>query len=75
MPPAYETYRDNLNRAQLTLTIQKTTDIANSNSNCTFINLMADTTFKATDFYDADHLNEIGARKLSLLINGIVVRH
>lgn len=75
MPPAYETYRDNLNRAQLTLTIQKTSDLANSNTNCTYINLMADTTFKATDFYDADHLNEIGARKLSLLINGIVAQH
>jgi hypothetical protein len=74
-PPAYETYRDNLNKDQLNLTIQKTTDIANSNNNCIYTNLLADTTFKATDFYDADHLNEIGAKKLSLLINGIITGH
>jgi hypothetical protein len=74
-PPAYETYRDNLNKDQLNLTIQKSHDIANSYNNCTYINLLADTSFKATDFYDADHLNEIGAKKLSLLINGIIVGH
>lgn len=72
-PPAYETYRDNLNKDQLTLTIQKSLDIAKSNNNCTYINLLADTIFKASDFFDADHLNEIGAKKLSLLINGIIV--
>jgi hypothetical protein len=71
LPPAYETYRVNLSRAQLNLTIQKSADIAKSYDNCIYLNLLADTTFKATDFYDADHLNEIGAKKLSLLINEI----
>lgn len=73
-PPAYETYRVNLDSAQLAFTIKKSIDFVKSHSNCSYINLMADTTFKATDFYDADHLNEIGARKLSLLINEIVAR-
>ena len=74
-PPAYETYRDNLNKDQLALTIQKSLEFAKGYNKCIYINLLADTAFKATDFYDADHLNEIGARKLSQLINGIITGH
>ncbi|GHT47352.1 hypothetical protein AGMMS49965_25360 [Bacteroidia bacterium] len=30
------------------------------------MNLMNDSTFVSADYYDADHLNEAGAKKLSM---------
>jgi hypothetical protein len=68
-PPAFKSYRQNLNKTQLNVTIgiAKKTDL--DNNNCVYLNLLNDTSFVAKDFYDADHLSEIGAEKLSQLIN------
>jgi hypothetical protein len=68
-PPAYKTYYQRLDREQLDLTVKTANEIANRNSNCVYINLLTDSTFIATDYHDADHLSEIGAKKLSLLID------
>ncbi|MDO4782501.1 MAG: hypothetical protein Q4A09_04695 [Capnocytophaga felis] len=57
--PAFETYRQNLSQEQLKITYE----------NCFYENLLSDTNFLPIDFYDADHLSEIGAKKLSILIN------
>ncbi len=73
-PPAYETYRDNLEKNQLTQTLKKADEIADHNDNCLYLNMLSDTAYKAADFYDADHLNEAGARKLSLTLNRIITR-
>lgn len=70
--PAYETYRQNLNPEQLKVTVETAADLANEYNNCQYLNLLESTEFDAKDFYDADHLNEIGAEKLSLLINKVV---
>jgi hypothetical protein len=67
--PAYVTYREQLNDNQLTKMITAADQIAAKHPNCEYVNLLADTNFIAEDFYDADHLNEIGAKKLSELIN------
>jgi hypothetical protein len=71
-PPAYGTYRDNLEKDQLTRTLNKAAEIAGNNDNCLYFNMLSDTTYKAADFYDADHLNETGARRLSLTLNRII---
>jgi len=68
-PPAFETYRQNLNPEQLNTTINTTSGICSKYDNCIYLNLLSDTNFVATDFFDADHLSEIGAKKLSVLIN------
>jgi len=68
-PPAFETYRQNLNQEQLKITINTTSDICSKYDNCIYDNLLSDTNFVATDFFDADHLSDIGAKKLSILIN------
>jgi len=68
-PPAFTTYRQNLNAEQLKTTIETTSKIDSLNNNCTYLNLLYDVNFIAKDFYDADHLSEIGAAKLSTLIN------
>lgn len=68
-PPAFETYRQNLNQEQLKITINTTSEICSRHENCIYENLLSDTNFVAVDFFDADHLSEIGAKKLSELIN------
>jgi hypothetical protein len=73
MPPAFETYRKNLNYNQLNTTIKTVESIASKHDNCVFINMMNDTTFIADDYFDGDHLSEIGAKKLSMKIDEIIV--
>ena len=71
-PPAYESYRNNLNEGQLNRTINTVTLKTNSKSYCTYINLLDSDLFVKSDFYDADHLNEIGARKLTQIMDNII---
>jgi len=67
--PAYQSYIEGLDSEQLNITLTIANSIAQKNENCTYINLLADSSFIARDFYDGDHLNEIGAQKLSLKVN------
>ena len=70
--PAYSTYRENLNLYQLDNTINAIKHISKENINVYYFNLLNDTTFISIDYYDADHLNEIGAKKLTLKIDSII---
>ena len=71
-PPTYKTYRDNLNVEQLNLTIETANAIASKYKNCEYYNLINDSNFTAADFYDANHLSEIGAEKFSYIISSII---
>lgn len=71
-PPAYITYLKYLDANKLRETINTVTEIANSYNNVTYINLLYDSSFTESDFYDSNHLNEIGAQKLSLKINAML---
>ena len=71
-PPAYEFYRTYLSQDQLTRTVNVASLIAQSHSNCLYFNFLDDKSFTVNDFYDADHLNEAGARKLTLVIDSII---
>lgn len=71
-PPAFVTYRNNLNAEQLNLTIETANNIASKYNNCKYYNLIDDSNFTAVDFYDANHLSEIGAEKLSNIISSII---
>lgn len=68
-PPAYKTYQKYLNKDQLNLTIETITKEVSHHKNCNYLNLLYDSNFTAQDFYDADHLSEIGAKKLSIKID------
>lgn len=70
--PAYKTYIEQLNTKQLISTITAIQDISPEYANCLYLNLLEDSTFVAGDYYDADHLSEIGAEKLSKKINAII---
>lgn len=70
--PAFETYIKELNKDQLNITIETTENLSSQYPNCTYLNLLNDTNFVAKDYYDADHLSEIGAKKLSIKMNEIL---
>ncbi|HVZ56120.1 MAG TPA: hypothetical protein VG870_05630 [Chitinophagaceae bacterium] len=72
MPPAYVSYRDHLNQAQLDTVLNTVTHLVQTHDRVTFRDYLADPSFTASDFYDADHLNERGARKLTLLLDSLV---
>ncbi len=72
-PPTFESYRKNLNANQLNVMMNTASKIASKYDNCVHLNLFEDTSFMAKDFYDANHLSEIGAKKLSILINQEII--
>lgn len=70
--PAYYTYRDHLSNNQLYATINTVTKLSADNPNTHYFNFISDSSFTAADFYDGDHLNEIGAKKFTLKMDSIV---
>jgi hypothetical protein len=69
--PAFYTYRERLNENQLNVIINYMNSIAN-NDGVYYYNLLDEDSFLEDDFFDADHLNEIGAKKLTKKINDII---
>jgi hypothetical protein len=63
--PAYHTYRENISSEQLNKMIETMSGFVTLNPNCSYYNWLDDADFVEDDFYDADHLNEKGAEKLS----------
>ena len=72
--PAYKTYVSQLNQEQLQKTILTIKGIQNLNTNVFYYNFLNDAKFTAKDFYDADHLNEIGAEKFSKKMDSIIIK-
>ena len=71
--PTYKTYQKHLNSEQLNLMINTNNEIGTKYENCTYLNLLSDSNFIAKDYYDADHLSEIGAKKLSLMLDQAII--
>ena len=71
--PAHKSYVNHLERNQLNTTIHMVKNLSRVHKDAVvYINLLNDRSFKEIDFYDADHLNEIGAKKLSLKIDSLI---
>lgn len=66
--PTFHAYRENLNREQLKLMEDCCNSFVVQYDNVCYLNLLADERFCEDDFYDADHLNEFGAAKLTLIL-------
>jgi hypothetical protein len=47
-------------------------ELDKNSKNCVYVNLLTDSSFTATDYYDAAHLNDIGAKKLSMKIDSLL---
>jgi len=63
--PVYRSYQENINNEQLNKMNETVTDFMKEHSFCHYLNFMDDKDFKSEDFYDGNHLNEIGAKKLT----------
>lgn len=70
--PVYKSYVENLDKNQLNNSINVAFKFSRIFPNVTYINFMTDKTFNKEDFFDADHLNEIGAKKWSLKIDSLI---
>lgn len=70
--PAYKTYTSQLNQEQLQKTYTTIRNIVKSNPNTRYYDFLTDSSFIKEDFFDADHLNEIGAKKFSKKMDSII---
>lgn len=70
--PAYKTYREYLDPNQLNTSINAITQLTLNNSNTYYYNLLDNEAFDKTDFFDADHLNENGTKKISLMVDSLI---
>ncbi len=73
-PPAYKTYVQNLGMAQLNETVNVANNFANSNNHVFYFNFINDTAFTGDDYFDADHLKEVGAKKLTIQIDSLIIK-
>jgi hypothetical protein len=71
-PPGYRSYSDNLEEKQLSKMIEVGEQLSLRYNNCTYINFLRSKDFESYDFFDPDHLNEIGAKKFSLIVNSLI---
>ena len=66
--PTFHTYRENLNQSQLKKMEDCCDYFVKRYDNVCHLNLLADERFCEDDFFDADHLNEFGAVKLTRIL-------
>lgn len=67
--PTYRSYYELLDEEQLDQMIECCTTLANEHSNTIYLNWLKHPDFDEQDFWDADHLNEFGAIKLTRLLD------
>ena len=67
--PTYHTYYEVLDKDQLEQMISCCEAIAQNHKNVIYLNWLKHPSFDEHDFFDADHLNELGAIKLTTLLN------
>jgi hypothetical protein len=71
-PPTHPDYYTHLDSTQWNTTVRICQQFCKEFTNTTYLNWLKDSTFVEEDFYDADHVNRIGAVKLSSKLNKII---
>ncbi len=71
-PPAYKSYKENINQAHWARTRAVIDKAVGDNRNCSYIELMNDQRFTEEHFYDGDHLNSSGAELLTMIIDSLI---
>jgi hypothetical protein len=71
--PAYYTYRNKLDKEQLNETINYMKYIDDKYNFVYYYNLLEDENFTEEYYFDADHLNELGAIKLTKYIDELIL--
>jgi hypothetical protein len=67
--PTLPAYTDNLNQKKLEIMFNEVNRLSYLNKDVYVLNYYYDKRFTMNDFYDGDHLNNYGARKLSKMID------
>lgn len=67
--PVTNNYRNRIPEQQRQLVEHTLKNLATNNEHVRFLDFSDNRNFKTQDFYDADHLNTTGAKKLSILLN------
>jgi len=70
--PAHYSYREHLDIKQLSKMHEAINHIVENNNNAIFLDWYDNDEFLDSDFADADHLNEIGAKKLSIMLSDYI---
>ena len=70
--PVSQTYVSNLNNNYLKKKTEFCNSFKDSSNNISYIDFSSDNRFIDEDFFDANHLNETGARKFTIIINDIL---
>lgn len=70
--PVHESYYRLLDSTQLSLTINHYRNLAEKYPHVEYLNWMQHPDFTQEDFFDADHLNHLGAVKLSRYLNDFI---
>lgn len=70
--PARPSYYTNLNEAQMNQNTTAIKRIEDKFNDVVYYNFLKDNRFQSDDFFDADHLSEIGAKKLTMILQDIV---
>ncbi len=72
--PQSKAYTQNLNQEKLKLVFETCRQFELENKgDVQYLNLFCDTRFVDEDFYDSDHLNEVGAEKCSKIVDNFLV--
>jgi hypothetical protein len=70
--PARKSYIENLNTNQLSIMQTSISEIVKNHPNVEYHSFLKDKRFVNADFKDADHLNGIGAKKLTKIIDALL---
>ncbi len=71
-PPAWHSYTDKIDKRLFKITMDSVDNLCRKYSNVSYQNYLTDNSFQKDDFLDADHLNVVGAKKLSIRIDSII---
>lgn len=69
--PCWHSYYDNLNKEQLNKMYELTNRFKNE-FDVPYFDYLKDPRFEADDFYDSNHLSEIGAAKFTKILNEVI---
>lgn len=70
--PTYKSYYENLVPSQLNLTVNTGKQFAKEYNNVSYYDFLSDSTFTDDDFYNSNHLDVSGAKKLSCKLDSII---
>jgi hypothetical protein len=71
-PPAWKSYRDNIDIKQFSMMKTSLASVLKKYANVKYYDFMEDDRFHKVDYKDADHLNDIGAKKLTRILDEII---